>query len=103
MVAPAPPIAGLQAAPTLQFGVEPIFPNPVQSMASVRIVLAEAGLVKVAIYDVLGRLVQEDRVEAAAGILDLGLDLRDRPAGTYVARVTAASGETDTQTFTVAR
>jgi len=98
-----PPIAGLRAAPTLQFSVEPIFPNPVQTTASVRIVLAEAGLVQVHIYDVLGRLVQQERVEAAEGILDLGLDLRDRSAGTYVARVTAASGETDTQTFTIAR
>ncbi|GAB5537292.1 MAG: hypothetical protein Rubg2KO_35410 [Rubricoccaceae bacterium] len=98
-----PPIAGLRAAPTLQFGVEPIFPNPVQTTASIRIVLAEAGLVQVHIYDVLGRLVQQERVEAAEGILDLGIDLRDRSAGTYVARVTAASGETDTQTFTIAR
>ncbi|MEO0556837.1 MAG: PQQ-dependent sugar dehydrogenase [Bacteroidota bacterium] len=97
-----PPIAGLRAA-TLQFGVEPIFPNPVQNRASIRIVLAEAGEVQVDIYDVLGRLVQQERVEAAAGILDLGLDLQARSSGTYVARVTAASGETDTQTFTIAR
>ena len=96
------PPPALRAAQVLTFGVDPVYPNPVGARGSVRVYLAESGPVALAVFDLLGRRVAEQRVEAAAGVLDLGLDLTGLPSGSYILRV-GAMGETSTQPFTVVR
>jgi hypothetical protein len=65
-----------------------VWPNPSRVAAEVTVVLAEAGAVTVALYDVLGRrvaLVHEGALEA--GEHTLVLDGAALPAGVYVVRV----------------
>ncbi|MEM1115012.1 MAG: PQQ-dependent sugar dehydrogenase [Bacteroidota bacterium] len=97
-----PSMPSLRAAETLTFGVDPVYPNPVTGRAAVRVYLAEAGPVAIAVFDLLGRRVVDQRIEAAAGVVDLGIDLGGVPSGSYVLQV-EATGEVETQRFTVVR
>ncbi|MEM0961971.1 MAG: T9SS type A sorting domain-containing protein [Bacteroidota bacterium] len=78
-------------------------PNPTASRTAVAVTLAEAGIARVAVTDLLGR---EVAVLAdgplAAGTTRLDLDASALPAGVYVARV-VTGGLARTLRFTVAR
>ena len=80
-----------------------VAPNPVQSRARIALEVAEAGPVRVGVYDALGREVAVlwDG-PAAAGSLPLDLEAGGLPAGTYVARV-QAGGIATARVFTVVR
>ncbi|HLA64878.1 MAG TPA: T9SS type A sorting domain-containing protein [Rhodothermales bacterium] len=67
-----------------------VVPNPVMGSGVVRYVLPEAGRVRVALYDVLGRevavLADGDQ---SAGRYDVALDAGARAPGAYLVRLTA--------------
>lgn len=97
-----PRLPALRAAPALAFGVDPVYPNPASGRATLRLYLADDGPVSIEVGDVLGRRVAAQRVEASAGVVDVGLGLEGLPAGSYVLRV-EAGGEASVQRFTVVR
>ena len=81
------------------------YPNPARSGSAVTIPLRviEAGSVRVAVYDVLGReLVVLHDGPASAGALPLTLDAAALAPGPYVVRATSGTGVA-TRTLTVAR
>ncbi|MEM1041769.1 MAG: T9SS type A sorting domain-containing protein [Bacteroidota bacterium] len=83
--------------------LEAVYPNPVGGQGSLRFSLLEAGPVRLAVYDVLGREVAwlaEGWREA--GTHTASFDAGTLPSGTYVVRLSAA-GQVHTQRVTVAR
>ncbi len=65
----------------------PVYPNPTRGRAAVRLALAEASEVTVAVFDVLGRrvaLLHEGQTEA--GVHRLGFDGASLPSGVYLVR-----------------
>ncbi len=83
--------------------LEAVYPNPARGAATVAFALPEAGLVRLAVYDVLGRevAVLADG-EAEAGRHEAALRAATLPAGTYLVRLTAGA-EVRTQRITVVR
>jgi hypothetical protein len=84
-------VAPTGTAPELRFG--PALPNPARDYTTLRYALPAAGTVRIAVYDVAGRLVRE-LVSGArpAGENGLSWDYRDGdgvrvPAGVYLARL----------------
>ena len=85
------------------FVLAPVYPNPTASDATVRLDLATAQAVRVAVFDVLGRRVavlHDGPLGAGAHRLDL--DASALPIGTYFVRV-EAGGMQRAQPFTVVR
>ena len=100
----APPVSAEDDAPgsDLATAVGLPFPNPTPSGATVPVTLAEAGHVRVAVYDVLGREVAVARDGVApAGRLAVPIGGGLAP-GAYVVRVTAP-GVTEARRLTVSR
>ena len=96
----ATPAAGGPAASALAVSVAP---NPARGRTALAVEVPEAGAVRVAVYDALGREVAVLADGARpAGPLALGLDAARLPAGVYVARVQAGAASA-TRTFTVVR
>ncbi len=80
-----------------------VYPNPVQELAHLVFTLPEASVVRVSLFDVLGRevAVLADRAfDAGSHILEL--DAVHRPAGVYVVRATGG-GAVTTRRVTVLR
>lgn len=77
--------------------------NPAAGSTQLALTLAQPGLVRIALYDVLGRevAVLADRM-FPAGVSGVTLDASRLPAGTYAARATGTSG-TQAVRVTVAR
>ncbi len=74
------------------FALSPAYPNPMRDAATVRFAVAEAGEVRLAVYDVLGREV----AVLADGVLEAGehaavLDGSALPGGVYLVRMEAGS------------
>ena len=90
--------AGLRVAEPLS-----AFPNPAASRATLRFGLAEEAVVRLAVYDALGREVAVllDG-PAGAGIAEHAVDASALPAGLYVARLVSA-GRTETVRVSVVR
>jgi hypothetical protein len=86
------PIAAEPGAGPPSFALEAVRPNPVRGQATVSFRLAEAGPVRLALYDVRGRRVAVllDG-ERAAGRHTARLDAGRLAAGTYVLRLDAGS------------
>ena len=92
MAAALPPSAALHAAA----------PNPFAGRAALGYDLPEAGPVRLAVYDLLGREVAVlVDAEQAAGRHEAVLDGRGLPDGTYLVVMTAAGGFTRTQRVTL--
>ncbi|MEL6614962.1 MAG: T9SS type A sorting domain-containing protein, partial [Bacteroidota bacterium] len=92
------------AAKPVGFGIDRVFPNPARGRVTVRATLATDGPVVVEVLDVLGRRIAWSRIDASAGIQDLGLNLAASPAGTYTVRLRdEASGETDVRRLVIVR
>ena len=77
-------------------------PNPTVGLADVRLTLATAGPLAADVYDVAGRRVASVSRSAVAGDVRVALDLRGRPAGTYLVVVRTDAGRT-TATLTLVR
>ena len=93
--------AGLRAAPSEPLSV---FPNPAADRATLRFALASEAGATLAIYDALGRMVQQPlRGAVDAGQTDTELDVSGFAPGLYVARLAVADGTSQTTRFTVAR
>ena len=93
--------AGLRAAPSEPLSV---FPNPAADRATLRFALASEAGATLAIYDALGRMVQQPLQGAVdAGQTDTELDVSGFAPGLYVARLAVADGTSRTTRFTVAR
>ena len=90
--------AGLRVAEPLA-----AFPNPAVSRATLRFGLAEEAVVRLAIYDALGREVAVllDG-PAGAGIAEHAVEAAALPAGLYVARLVSAE-RTETVRFSIVR
>ncbi len=75
-----------------------VAPNPVRGAATARVTLKEAGTVRVALYDVLGREVSVvAQGTFAAGTTSVALATDTLPAGVYVLRVDAAGASATTR------
>jgi glycosidase len=83
--------------------LEAVWPSPAREAARLRYGVAEAGPVRVEVFDVLGRRVAlvVDEVQAP-GTYSADLDTGALPAGTYVVRLTAGRA-VQTRPFVVAR
>lgn len=80
-----------------------VSPNPVSSGGTVRVAVAEAGPVRVVLYDVLGRQVALlAKAEFSAGPHDVALGAERLMPGVYLVRVTAGRASA-VQRLTVAR
>ena len=92
------------AGPPSAFALHVAYPNPFRTSATVGFDLPEAAVVRLAVYDALGRevAVLADGSEEAgrhAAVLD-GAGL---PSGTYLVRLTASGGFAQTQRVTLLR
>ncbi|MFC7666699.1 T9SS type A sorting domain-containing protein [Hymenobacter humi] len=68
------------------------YPNPATDAITVTAELAAAGLVRLELLDVLGRVVRQQTLTASAGPLRQTLDLRGLAPGMYVLRITPPTG-----------
>ncbi len=92
-------LAGPAAVTTL----DPAWPNPVRGAAQVRYTVAEAGPVRLAVYDATGReIVRLVDGPLAADAYEAALDARELAPGAYVLRLTAGP-TTLTRRMTVVR
>ncbi|PAP78172.1 T9SS type A sorting domain-containing protein [Rubrivirga marina] len=96
-------VAALEAAGPGAFALEAPYPNPSAGLVTVPYAVAEAGLVRLAVYDVLGREV----VRLADGPVEAGahaarFEAGGLPAGAYVVRL-EAGGAVATARLVVAR
>jgi hypothetical protein len=101
----APPVASEPGAPgePAALVIEGVRPNPVAGVAAVRYVLPEAGRVRVAVYDVLGRVVAVlAEGPAVAGRYEASVAGGSLAPGVYVVAVETAGGRA-ARTFTVLR
>ena len=87
-----PPVANEGGAPPARSSLHAPYPNPTSGRATLAFDLAEAGPVRLVIYDVLGRtvavLMDEER---PAGRYEATLDGREWAAGLYLARLHAGT------------
>lgn len=86
------------------FALHPATPNPFNPQTTLHYDLPAAGRVRLAVYDVRGRLVRElVNGERPAGRHTVALDARDLPSGVYLVRLTAPGGVTATQPVSLVR
>jgi hypothetical protein len=86
------------------FTLDPAFPNPLRSSATLSFDVAEASDVRVVVYDVQGRQVAvlaDGRFEAATHTVVF--DASALPNGTYLVRMSTEAGFSQTQRLTVLR
>ena len=84
--------------------LEQSFPNPTMQGATIRYALAKAGPVRLAVYDVRGRMVEmlEDR-DRQPGTYEVEWDASRVAAGTYVYRLSVGTDVVATRRATVVR
>ncbi len=89
----ANPVAGEPAPAAPDFVLDGNHPNPFRGETTVRFRLAEAGPVRLRVFDVRGRAVRTltDR-PLSAGAHAVAFDARDLPSGTYVYRLDTRRG-----------
>jgi hypothetical protein len=74
------------------FRLEKVWPNPAAKLVNVRLHIVQAGEYEIALFDVLGRRVLQQRYRRApSGAQDLALPLSGLRAGVYFVRVKLAS------------
>ena len=97
-------VASAVAEATAEFGLEAPYPNPASGRATVGFSVAEAGPVRLAVYDALGRevAVLVDR-GVSAGRHEAVFDGPSLVAGTYLVRLSTAGGAIATQRLTLLR
>ena len=87
----------------LVFGLEGVAPNPISGTGTLTVALPEAGDVRIALYDAVGRevaVLSEGRLEA--GRHEVPVDAASLPTGTYIIRALSATSVA-TQRVTVIR
>ncbi len=107
-LAAVPPVAAEPGAPASQRGPSlSVYPSPARAgqTVQVRYALAEAGPVRLAVFDVLGRRAAEIADEPeAAGVHDAAWAVPGSlPAGLYVVRLVASGGATVTRKLLIVR
>ena len=101
----ANPVANKPKAPGLPttFALLPAYPNPFNPSTTLRYDVPEAGLVRITVFDVLGRevtlLVNEEHV---AGHHEIVFDAQGKPSGLYLVRMEAGN-TSQTQRVTLLR
>jgi hypothetical protein len=94
--------AGDTAQPALVF--HPAAPNPFNPRTTIRYDLANAGHVRLGLFDVRGRLVRQlAEGERPAGAHAVLLDGGDLASGIYLLRLTGPGGQSATQRITLVR
>ncbi|NNF57111.1 MAG: DUF1501 domain-containing protein [Rhodothermaceae bacterium] len=89
----ADPVATEPEGVPLTFGLEQNSPNPFGSSTQIRFTLTEAGLVRLQVFDLQGRLISTLVNEArAAGQHHIPFDADALPSGTYLYRLEAPEG-----------
>lgn len=71
-----------------------VYPNPVQSVVTIRYSLLQSSPVRVTITDLQGRVVRSEQRSLSAGAGTLQLNMEDLPGQTYLIRVQSAQGIT---------
>ena len=101
--APASDAPALTTKGALTTALQPVRPNPTAGDATVAFSLAEAGVARVTLHDVLGREVAVlHEGETEAGAHGATVDASALPAGTYLV-VMEADGDRQTRRLTVTR
>jgi hypothetical protein len=77
-------------------------PNPAGAAVSLQFALAEPARIRLAVYDVLGRLVAVVS-DGATGTGERAFELGNLASGTYIARLEVGTGRVEVVRFTVAR
>jgi PKD repeat protein len=96
--------AGDEPGPAEAFAITTIFPNPLAHSGTVEVALPAGGMLRLELYDMLGRRVwQAESREEAGGRVRLPLALGPLPSGTYVLRAIAPDGGSDLRRLTVVR
>jgi len=71
-----------------------IYPNPASRWVNIHLSIANAGICKLDIYDIQGRQVEElMHQDLPAGLYNFELNAAELPAGSYLCRLTTATGE----------
>ena len=83
------------------FGIEAVYPNPFRATARLRYTLLSPGLVRIGVYNLLGRRVLAAEEHRPRGSHDFLLDGAGLPAGTYLVRLVTAEGRRDVQLITL--
>ncbi|MDZ4698153.1 MAG: DUF4397 domain-containing protein [Rhodothermales bacterium] len=82
----------IDAVPT-EFALEANYPNPFNPVTTIAFALPEAGQVRLAVYDMLGRQVRVLVDQAmAAGRAEVSFDAAGLPTGSYLYRIESPSG-----------
>ncbi|MEM9024891.1 MAG: T9SS type A sorting domain-containing protein [Bacteroidota bacterium] len=69
-----------------------LYPNPVAGDLFLELNLTEAAVVDLAITNLVGQTLQQQRVSAGQGIQQVTIDARSYPAGTYLLTLRSAQG-----------
>jgi hypothetical protein len=83
-----------------------IYPNPATSASDLHVsfMLNEPGVVSVAVYDLLGRVVQSAMPhEYSDGVVETSLNAMSLPAGSYIVRVSTQKGFVASERFEVVK
>lgn len=79
-----------------------VYPNPAKEVVQVKLKEVVGEFVRLAIYDELGRVMEERRAEPVA-LVPMGFDVSTYPAGTYRMVVQVDGGELEAKAFLVVR
>ena len=80
----------LDVTPPLAFGLEQNYPNPFNPNTSIKYSVAEAGFVRLAVYNTLGEEISVlVNGQSDAGFFEVNFDASNLPSGTYIYRLEA--------------
>jgi hypothetical protein len=80
----------LDVTPPLAFGIEQNYPNPFNPNTSIKYSVAEAGYVRLAVYNTLGEEISVlVNGQSDAGFFEVNFDASNLPSGTYIYRLEA--------------
>lgn len=86
------PVVGEEEAVPIDFALELAYPNPFRDQLTLRVRQPNYGVVKVEVFDLLGRLVAEHTEAAQPGMTEIEFDGRLLARGSYVVRVSSSEG-----------
>ena len=73
--------------PSEDFYVHPIFPNPFNPLANIKVDLNYSGIIDIVISDIIGRIVLSDKMELSAGTHQFEWDASKLSSGIYFIRL----------------
>lgn len=85
------------------YGLYPVYPNPVRNMATIKYKLPEQGVVKILVFDNSGKLIKQLVSENKdAGIYQVSFSTGNLPAGLYFYKLEAGNFS-DSKSFTISK